>query len=370
MNDTNQIEENQITNEALNQIKLQKCKRVVKLDIIRTFAILCVMLCHALEGMQAFINGKGDYVALSIFHTIARLGVPMFLFLSGCLLLKKSLNSDEEVKEFYKKNLLPLIIVNYIWIVFYNIFFWFSGQREFVNAEKIIKELLFLNLVPVPNMWYLPMIIGMYLGIPFIAKIIKTFSLKTLKIMIIFLIISSFLIPGINELLSTAEIKQDLELTLDLHFLGGTYGVYIILGYYMYNANINNLDKKWLIICALVCFFAAAVKRFLLEGIWYNSLYLLLTSICVFILFNYIEEEKINEKLGKICTYISKRSLGLFFIHYIIQTVLYNFVVSIPIASATVKSIILFIGVTMLSVLVIKIVSKIKFISKHILLIK
>ena len=88
--------------------------RIVKLDIARTFAILCVVLCHCSEMIYTQQSVKVAELGISsrIFmfgtFTIGRLGVPIFLYLSGILLLKKTIDSDEDIFKFYKNNLFPL----------------------------------------------------------------------------------------------------------------------------------------------------------------------------------------------------------------------------------------------------------------------
>ena len=82
--------------------------RIVKLDIARTFAILCVVLCHCSEMIYTQQSVKVAELGISsrIFmfgtFTIGRLGVPIFLYLSGILLLKKTIDSDEDIFKFYK----------------------------------------------------------------------------------------------------------------------------------------------------------------------------------------------------------------------------------------------------------------------------
>lgn len=224
-------------------------KRIIKLDIARTFAILCVILCHSSEalyqinksGWNALSNQSRIFMILS--HTIGRLGVPIFLFLSGALLLKKNIDSDEDVFKFYKYNLLPLFIVNEIWVVIYNIFFYVTNQRNNVTLEFLIKELLCLKQVPVPNMWYFPMILGMYLGIPFVAKIVKTFSFKSLSILLSGTFIVSFALPAINILLKIFGVANKWNSLLDISFFGGAYGLYIVLGYFIANNKLINLTN-------------------------------------------------------------------------------------------------------------------------------
>lgn len=367
MEEIQRLESNNIIKKEQHITYETKPKRILKLDIVRTFAILCVILCHTCEVMHT--NNRAEDIIISLLHVVGRLGVPMFLFLSGALLLKKNIESDEDVKEFYKKNLLPLIIANTIWVVIYNVFFLLTNQKQYVNINLIIKELFFFYQVPIANMWYFPMIIGTYLGIPFISKIVKTFSLKSMSILLIAITTTNFIIPNLNILLKYFTIEIQLQSLLNLQFLGAGYGVYIVLGYYIYNKNLKKINSDWVWIIAIISFLIAVFKRFIFYTIWYDSLSLLICGTCIFILFNKIDDEQINHKVGKICTYISKISLGLFFIHYIIQTVFFKYIESMAI-SASLRSIILWAIVTVISILIIKIISKCKAISKYVLLIK
>lgn len=152
-----------------------------------------------------------------IFFTIGRLGVPIFLFLTGALTLKKQIDTDEDVLKFYKKNLLPLFITVEIWNVLYNIFL--STLNKSFEFRILIDNILFLKQVNLPNMWYMPMILGMYIAIPFIAKLVKTFTLKTIKIPMIIVFISCILFPSINIILNIFEM-DGYKMILDLNFLG------------------------------------------------------------------------------------------------------------------------------------------------------
>lgn len=134
-------------------------KRNIKLDVARTFAILCVILCHSVETLYNFtpqgwkVLSNQSRIFMFATFTIGRLGVPIFLFLSGALLLKKNIESDVDVINFYKKSWLPLFIVNECWVIIYNIFFFFTNQLENVTVENIVKELLCIKQVPVAHMW-------------------------------------------------------------------------------------------------------------------------------------------------------------------------------------------------------------------------
>lgn len=297
--------------------------------------------------------------------------------MSGALLLKKQIETDEDVFKFYKRNLVPLIIVNLIWTIIYNIFFICTNQKEYVTVENILKELLMMKQVPTPNMWYFPMIIGMYIGIPFVAKIVKTFSFKTLSISIIISFLSFFVLSTINVYLDIFGINYNLETLLDLQFLGGTYGTYIILGYFMSNNFKLKIKSLYILLIAITNFIFALIMQLLscsniskyIYFVWYDNVFLLITTMCLFILFCRIKENKINNKLDKIFTFISKISLSLFFIHYIVIYVLKKYIIKMQIVMPF-KVAILFILVTLFSMGITYVLSKIEIIKKYTLIIK
>lgn len=361
-------------------VQMKNLTRIINYDIARTFAILCVILCHCTEAIYNFniVGLSNQSIIFSVLSfTIGRLGVPIFLFLSGALLLKKEINTDEDVFKFYKKNLLPLIVVNLIWIIIYNMFFWFTNQKEYVTVENVIKEILIMKQVPTPNMWYFPMIIGMYIGIPFVAKTVKTFSFKALSAGIIVSLISFLVLPTINVLQSIFGINDNLETLLDLQFLGGTYGVYIILGYFMANKFKLKMKNAYISLIAIINFIFTLIMQLLSFSniskypyfVWYNNVFLLITTICLFLFFCRIKDSKINNKLSKLFNFMSRISLSLFFIHYIIIYILKNYIIKLKIMMPF-KVVILFILVTLISISITFVLRKIKFIAKHVLLIK
>ena len=67
-------------------------ERIQKFDIARTFAILCVVLCHSVEAAYSNVAYKQlsniSQIFRIVFFTLGRLGVPIFLFLTGALILK------------------------------------------------------------------------------------------------------------------------------------------------------------------------------------------------------------------------------------------------------------------------------------------
>ena len=272
-------------------------KRNINLDITRTIAILCVVFCHSVESIYkfnlSFARGLSTISKSFMFisFTMGRLGVPLFLFLSCFLLLQKQINDEKDIFDFYKKNLIPLVVANSIWVIIYNIFFVITKQNNLVSFEFIIKELLFLKQVPLKNMWYMPMIIGTYLGIPFIAKLVKEFSFKSFIPILIVIFVTSFVLPQINIIFKIVNYKEAYSSLLNLNFLGGAYGLYILLGYFINQNKLFN-NKTIIAITGVITFVLTVITQYVstlnnsafLYSLWYNNPFLLICSACLFLL--------------------------------------------------------------------------------------
>lgn len=357
-------------------VEVTEKKRIQNLDMARTFAIICVILCHSIETAYSDIIythlSNISQVFRIIFFTIGRLGVPIFLFLTGALTLKKQIENDEDVKKFYKRNLLPLFITIEIWNVLYNILLIFINKQFSISI--LLKNIFFFKQVNLSNMWYMPMILGMYFAIPFIAKIVKTFTLKTMKIPMIAVFLSSILLPSINILFDLLNLEQ-YKLILDFSFFGGGYGLYIILGYYINNGLLKKYSNVFLALTGGLNFVVTCIFQYISfkvgkgYNVWYSFITLFICAICIFELFTRIKNREIFNIYVKSTRYISNISLALFFVHKLFINTFVKYTGKFDINNP-IESIILFILSSICSIVFVYITSKIKFIKEKVFLIK
>lgn len=353
--------------EAKNKIIVHK--RIINLDIARTLAIMCVVLCHSVEliynmNLETWlILSQKARIYKTIMFTIGRLGVPIFLLLSGYLLLSKTYENDEDVFKFYKKNLLSLIITIEAWIIIYNVFLSFYNKISF-NIIDLVKEMTFFKAVPLMNMWYMPMIIGIYIAIPYVSNAIKCFSFKSLKVPIITIFIIIFIIPTINII-----VNKHIWNIIDTSFLGGIYGIYIVIGYFIQRDKLKDITKKRLLLITIISFLCScliqiyAFNNYIEYNIWYDSPFILICSTCLFELIKRLNNTKIPDKIINIVTYISKISLGIFFVHVVVELILKDYIKIIPISNHF-KVELLFVSSLIVCVIIVWLFSKIKMIRK------
>ena len=158
-----------------NNQKKEK-KRYFGIDLIRVIACYFVIVTHA--GETYYIGGEGfsEYTKTKksiwggISNSLVRSCVPLFVMISGYLLLP--MKSDYIT--FLKKRFTRIFFPFFLFCIFYDIYYCIKGdfglKQMFINIPKI-----FINYgTEVGHLWYIYMAMGIYLFIPIISPWIKT----------------------------------------------------------------------------------------------------------------------------------------------------------------------------------------------------
>lgn len=279
-------------NEARNSVAAKE--RIEWIDTVRALAILCVIICHVTEcvfhlNMEYFPGYPlmKQIAALSLF-TLGRLGVPLFFFITGFLLLDREFD-EGKTKLFYKNNLLNLLITTEIWILMYNIFNSVFYQEPF-RMEEYLRNALFLKNTNISHMWYMPVIFGIYMTLPFAAKMLHNanrFIFLPLGVAFICL----FITPELNVVLRSFG-KETVSAVLDLSFMGGVYGLYAVIGYYFrkYDCALRKISAS--VFCSMMLVMAGATvavqlcsyHRGIGYNVWYSNATLAITAFCLMVL--------------------------------------------------------------------------------------
>ena len=337
-------------------------KRIIRLDIARTFAILCVVLCHCCD-MTYYYNdtiklselGMASQIFMIGTQTIGRLGVPVFLMISGALLFKKIINNEGDILRFY--NLLPLFIVNEVWVILYELFNVLVLKQTFV-IDDFIKELLLLKNSTMSNMWYMPMILGVYIGVPFVAVIVKKFSFRAVAPVMGAIFIFSYIVPMLNVISKIYNLNQTFGSDTYIPYMGATYGLYMLIGYYIYNNRHVRLKNGVLVLISLCSYaitlyvqlYSLGSSSYYFYKVWYDFPFLLICSSNVF-------------------TYISRISMGIFFVHVLIISLKVNYMGQFN-GSLSLETVIMTGVTTILSVMIIWLLSRSRLLARYMFLIK
>ena len=206
-------------------------ERIVWLDNIRAIAILGVLLVHSTEYIYR-MNLDGlkslsiqSFLFAEITFTLGRIGVPFFLLLTGYLLLSRSYD-ERNCFKFWRTKWLALLVTTEIWIVLYTLFkYAFFSKFQNWDSIQLLKSVFFFGDSVMINMWYMPMIIGIYLFLPFMSNALVKADIKLVAMPLIVVSCYAFVPPIVNALAG-----QSYKLQVDLGYSGGVYGIYLILG--------------------------------------------------------------------------------------------------------------------------------------------
>ena len=340
--------------------------RIEWIDLVRAIAILTVLYIHATDGIYIISSDAilNHTLASRIFQFgllfIGRIGVPFFLMITGYLLLDRSYD-DMKTKKFWSKNCKTLIIVTLIWAAIYAI------TLQFVTVGSSAINTVEAGNLFFSHMWYMPMIIGMYLSMPFVASALKHFDKKTIfQAMVVFSLLA-FAMPFVTTIFDMQGIKN-VTIQYSLGFSGGVYGIYIILGYLVKKGMFKDISKAKLWILTIVSFLIClgfqyyAFTKDYNFFLWYEFPFILLGSFALFELCSRMKSVRLYSGIKV----FSKYSFAVFLIHNLFRLPLLPLVVMLPVTEP-VKAIILWILLIIFSFSAAAIIYRIPRFGKYIL---
>ncbi|MFD1771877.1 acyltransferase [Sphingobacterium suaedae] len=197
------------------------------ISALRVLATFLVILIHASTGYLNRFSADGfDWHYANILHSFSRFSVPLFVMLSGALLLPK----NEDTCLFYRKRMIRVLLPFLFWLVVYLVYYFYRYTPIDVLLASRIVEISLDKLLhgPSAHLWFLYMILGLYLAVPFLQKIVVQASQKEILIFIGLWMLSLLLL--------NKKVGSYLP-SLDLTFFSGYVG-YLVFGYYLAARNI------------------------------------------------------------------------------------------------------------------------------------
>lgn len=195
---------------------------IVGLDFCRVVACLMVVVLHLSTPSVNPVDP--DWITFNIYNSFVRPCVPLFLMLSGALLLGKK----EACAFFYTKRYLRVLPPLLFWTIVYSLWKARSGSGSSDITTMIITAIQ----GPVYyHLWYLYVIVGLYLFVPFMAKIYQNTTRQEQKIFIAMWLAAGCVLPTAAVF---APKLSGLENTYGLLSFTGLGG-YLFLGAYVFD---------------------------------------------------------------------------------------------------------------------------------------
>ena len=251
--------------------------RIVWLDVIRCVAMIMVIGVHCIDPfyISPTMRAIPEYTHwAAIYGSLLRPSVPLFVMMTGLLLLPVK---KQPLGKFYKKRIYRVLFPFLIWSVLYSMFPWVTGvlglPKEIIDdffcytqgqeSQSLIDSLKDVAMIPFNfshkenHMWYIYLLIGLYLYMPFFSAWIENADRKTKRAFLLIWIISLF-IPYLKEYVANCLFERSgyvfgtdtwNEFGLFYYFAG--FNGYLLLGHYVKKGNDWSLMKTF-ILCILM----------------------------------------------------------------------------------------------------------------------
>lgn len=311
-------------------------RRDRSLDVIRCLAIVSVICEHT---SSAILHDGILKLVLEIFGSI---GVPLFVGLTGFLMLGRDY-SKEYLARFLRRNLLPLFVALELWNVI-----WFGISHIIgtpISKLSFVRVALFIG-PSGTGFWFLPMILGVYLGLPLVTFLLRGFEesknsgwrFYTIIIVSCFIFFGT-IVPTLAQLLQAIAPQYAIESTLNMNIFGAdvwgnsVWMLYLVVGYSIKKGYWNKIRSSILLIVFLAsCFLLYLYHDFLMKNgmAWdpsYSNVFLvILTSTLFAIMYRHCEFEHLGKTAADCISAVSHYSFAMYMLHYWILEVCLLFV--------------------------------------------
>lgn len=207
---------------------MEKIKRNLNIDLIKSIAILFVLTIH--NGDYSYPIGSRVWVENIFFRSIASPAVPLFFMCTGVLFLSVKRDKDMINYIFKEKKLLGIIIPMIFWGFMYKLFFLNKyASITWKGAIQAFKEVLLFN--QETHLYYLQITILIYLAMPILSAFVQNLDREILEYTLLIWFMLGILYPMIGEcwpFYLISSIGRQFMINMAYSSIG-----YCLLGYYL-----------------------------------------------------------------------------------------------------------------------------------------
>lgn len=215
-------------------------------DVIRVVAVLSVIMLHA--SARFLIHGPVRSLGFAIgnfFDSLARIGVPLFLMISGALLL----DEDREIppRKMLRKilQLTGLLVAwSFLYALLYEILFPLYWKTP-VSLIDFLRAFAKGHI----HLWYLFMLLGLYLVTPVLRLFVRRKNAAYVLYLMILLFVFSCA-PMLMDFLVQDVMKIDFSVQgyankFMMSFRSPNL-LYFLLGWYLVNVPVSKCVRRWI----------------------------------------------------------------------------------------------------------------------------
>ncbi|RZT21546.1 acyltransferase [Fictibacillus sp. BK138] len=269
-------------------------------NALRALAIMAVVMIHVVGNLMIIDISKTWWLA-NIIDSSARWSVPVFVMVSGALLLGK----NESLSTFFKKRASKIIIPFIFWTVFYELFK-MRTQLDMFSVEAAIKNIY--SGKAYYHLWFLYMIVGIYFVTPIFRPIAQNSRI------LVYFVVVWFLLTLENVIYYFTSIHIGFKMGMFWGFTG-----YFLLGYLLAKHELSKRVTALIymggIIGLLVTIYGTyhmTEAKGKLDIFWFDYLApnTLLVSMAIFVLFKHMFKANI-----RFVNSFAAASFGIYLVH-------------------------------------------------------
>lgn len=325
----------------------QKSQHIVWLDVVRFIAMFTVVCCHCTDPFN-FYPGTAPNIGEiklwgAIYGAVLRPCVPLFVMITGALLLPVRGNAST----FYKKRIPRVFYPFLIWSVLYNLFPWITGllglspqvildffpyagedvmRQSFSVAIEYILMIPFNFSILAVHMWYIYLLIGLYLYLPVFSAWVEKASERA-KLMFLLAWGVTLLLPYYYQFVSNYLWGTCSWNSFGMLYAFAGFNGYLLLGHYLKNLEWSLRKTLVIGIPMFIVGYAVTFIGFrhmtalpqcsdeMLELFFtYCSVNVVMMTIPVFMLAKKVKVS--SEKMRKALANLTVCGFGIYMIHY------------------------------------------------------
>lgn len=287
-------------------------------DVVRVVAGAAVLLIHSTDrylvmpSLSAGISGE----VLTILNMFGKIAVPLFVILSGYLLLREEKMKD--TKQFYKKRLTHVIIPFIAWVIIYFWWMWYWGHYT-ITPLFVVKTVLSASII---HLYFLPLIGLLYLITPFLSAFLFSKSFKQQVVFCVVFLLGGLLLHFLGYLSPFLNLENFI-LTIGIPYLG-----FYVFGAIARRLSFNVWGKVGLTLLIALSLVTSLLLRHGSMSSYFAhplSFFVMLESMSIFLLlisFSNDMKKYINGVPLQLLRYVSSTIFGIYLIHVIVIDVI------------------------------------------------
>ena len=222
-------------------------QRIIYLDFLKVIAIFLMVANHCVDNVTPAERALPWYNLWgSVYNSFTRPAIPLFMMVTGILLLPTKM----DMGSFYKKRISRVLIPFLVWSVLYNLFPWFTGllncnpetihvffkwadtSQAFGDALRNILMIPFNFSAFAVQMWYIYLLIGIYLYIPVFSAWVEKSDKRSQRIFLAIWAVSLF-VPYLRNYLTENLFGECSWNEFGLFYYFAGFSGYMLLGYHL-----------------------------------------------------------------------------------------------------------------------------------------